>query len=831
MNRKRKSTKRRFVNGPVKWLLGRQLISGLKWIAVYAFYGEKIHPRDWMRNEVIDFSGKEKIKHDQDGKECFWFDYMADSGDDDCAVYNIALLCMSDLWLDNGDVRNGDPVHFTDGQCKLPRGEFLFVGGDTAYHIADYSTLVERFQKPFNWAFQDLSKRFAGMEKKTIFAIPGNHDYYDALDGFNRQFCQPADDDCGQLALDGFERKQQASYVAIKLPFDWMFWGLDAQGGEMDFRQKRFFQSTCKNIKGEVETPKKLIVATPEPTTKFGQWIKDGEAIIHSFSELSLPANFRYADQGRLDDKFCRLDISGDIHHYARYWGEGAGKGPRQNNYASVISGGGGAFLHASHTDVGEITANQIYPSRRDSHNIMIKQLFNPVNIWQGGYVWLAGAVISLVLYFAATIPDSTWSIFSAVKEVTFIDNASRPCPTAEFCYETVLQRIQGALAIENLDAIQYDPHFLDFIFSLGLLLLLVSSILRLQDNKFEIIRASARKWKRYKTRFLGIFSAVVFLKFLVIKWMSGYPAYPAAASMLSLLYIVDAIIILVYSRFLADLMIARSKYLNVAPDEEQVLSWQDENIPVWMLIVSAIVSASIGLWYYGTNVAAVAFTDSMVLSLLGISFFGLIFLAIFAGGKLNSSPVLLWAFIGILHAVLQTSVVLFLVINNTWLEILLISSVIIGFSYQMPYFFQVKEGHSFSRKAQKKHAWRLLTGWALFASVLLLVIIVISLDRAPMEVTGWRFVAAAVLGAVFSCVWFGWYLAVSLAFNGHNNEAGGGARLPRYRQFIRFKITEKQLTGYVIGIDAPQDKLLSQRENTGRQNVHVVDVFSLHAQ
>ncbi len=147
-----------------------------------------------------------------------------------------------------------------------------------------------------------------------------------------------------------------------------------------------------------------------------------------------------------------------------------------------------------------------------------------------------------------------------------------------------------------------------------------------------------------------------------------------------------------------------------------------------------------------------------------------------------------------------------------------------------MPYFFQVKEGHSFSRTAQKKHAWRLLTGWALFASVLLLVIIVISLDRAPMEVTGWRFVAAAVLGAVFSCVWFGWYLAVSLAFNGHNNEAGGGARLPRYRQFIRFKITEKQLTGYVIGIDTPQDKLLSQRENTDRPNVHVVDVFSIHA-
>jgi hypothetical protein len=495
-----------------------------------------------------------------------------------------------------------------------------------------------------------------------------------------------------------------------------------------------------------------------------------------------------------------------------------------------VISGGGGAFLHASHTDVGEITANRVYPSRKDSHNIMIKQLFNPVNIWQGGYVWLAGAIISIVLYFAATIPDSTRSIFSAVDEVTFVSNVSRPCSAGNCCQETVLQRIQCALSIENLSTQQYNPHFLDFSFSLGLLLLLVSSILRLTDNKIQIVRASAKQWKNYKTRFLGIFSMVVLLKFLLINGASSDPAYPAAASMLSLLYIVDALIILVYSRFLADLMIARAKYLNVAPDEDQILSWKDENIPVWLLIVSAIVSASIGLWYYGTNIAAVAFTDSIVLSLLGISFFGLIFLAVLIAGKLNGKPVLLWGFIGLLHAILQTGVVLLLVINNSWIEILVITLVIIGFSYQMPRFFQVKGSHSFSRKAQRKHAWRLLTGWTLFASILLAVIIVTSLDRQPMEVTGWRFIAAAVLGAVLSCVWFGWYLAVSLAFNGHNNEAGGGARLPRYRQFIRFKITEKQLTGYVIGIDLPQDDLLSQREAIDRANIHIVDVFSIYA-
>ena len=36
---------------------------------------------------------------------------------------------------------------------QLPRGEFLFIGGDTAYHASDYMTLVNRIQHPFAYAF------------------------------------------------------------------------------------------------------------------------------------------------------------------------------------------------------------------------------------------------------------------------------------------------------------------------------------------------------------------------------------------------------------------------------------------------------------------------------------------------------------------------------------------------------------------------------------------------------------------------------------------------------------------------------------------------------
>jgi hypothetical protein len=65
--------------------------------------------------------------------------------------------------------------------------------------------------------------------------------------------------------------------------------------------------------------------------------------------------------------------------------------------------------------------------------------------------------------------------------------------------------------------------------------------------------------------------------------------------------------------------------------------------------------------------------------------------------------------------------------------------------------------------------------------------------------------IAAGVIGAFMSCVWFGWYLAVALVFNGHNNEVGGAARLEGYKQFMRIRLREDDLTAYVIGFDKAQ--------------------------
>src|SRR4029078_12462507 len=60
----------------------------------------------------------------------------------------------------------------------------------------------------------------------------------------------------------------------------------------------------------------------------------------------------------------------------------------------------------------------------------------------------------------------------------------------------------------------------------------------------------------------------------------------------------------------------------------------------------------------------------------------------------------------------------------------------------------------------------------------------------------------AGLAGAVICCLWTGWDFAVCFAFNGHNNEVGGGARIENFKQFNGFRLARDGITGYVIAVD-----------------------------
>ncbi len=330
--------------------------------------------------------------------EDFWFDYIADIGDDTDAMYAVAYACQVDLAASESteprvDARlvaaPSNPRGFV-----LPRGQFLFVGGDTAYHVADTVTLRRRVADPFNWAHEDL--KLANEPKRRIYGIPGNHDWYDHLEGFAKVFRREHKE---SIELRGFEAVQLASYLAIQLPNDWQLWGLDIYLG-LDANQQAYFESLR-----ETTEPKRLVLCTPSPPIAFHAL---HEVKHHNSSLTSLGLALPY-ETGLVPSKGCsRLDLSGDIHHYARY------QNGDKSSYAAVVSGLGGVFHHPTFTSRGEgedsIPAQKEYPPADVSLEAVGSRLFLPWTLVEGSWFRaLPVAVGSLLGLAAVQSPGAQW--------------------------------------------------------------------------------------------------------------------------------------------------------------------------------------------------------------------------------------------------------------------------------------------------------------------------------------------------------------------------------------------------------------------------------------
>lgn len=886
MNNKNDCNKANF-KPPVKWLMGRELLAGLKWIAVYTFMGDKQDPKDWMKAEIIK-PPRENNKNNNDN-DPYWFDFIADTGDGMSAVYNIAYLCMSDLWIDakssigpDGVALSKDDVH----TLLLPRGEFLYVGGDTAYHIADTASLKERFQTPFNCAYADLLSNGKTVYRRPIYGVPANHDYYDALDGFNRQLCKPISEEAvsasgvndetdPQLGLKGFYRSQTASYVALQLPFEWQIWGLDAQEGKMDKRQQAFFVSSFRrdlvengelfNTKNEVmvqqelqqHVPTKLIVTTPEPTTVFGKLAKKDAPIVKTFQRLGLEPSFIKKNNDRLSKDKCRLDLSGDIHHYERYWGSSPSDS-NPTNYASVVAGGGGAFLHPSHTDLGEATRIKEYPERKDSHVLFTQAMLNPIRIFQGGYIWLVGGLIAFLSYFAVTIPKSTVSIIKRI-----FDGFS-PDVTGG---NAILSRIKSALDIANIvDSSSFCSNGYCFDLSLIILFTALLAILWrtpriLKDNDNEAksdpniwqrcialfmspvksleanVKSELDEWQRSIALFmLPMLVGTVLLLLLIFVESEKLP-HPLLAGLLIDFFFIAAILLFTLSCRYRDVLADRAK-THQESHVKLMPSWiyekfgiipevSHESLPLWGYILLGVAYAAFGFLRYGVYATSVMTFDLLIIVVWLMATLGLIALAIILGGQLHATAAgkIRFALIGTWHAVLQTVVPVYLVLYADWQSLLLISASIYATTLAAGKLFTldflVKK--DFPLDAQKTTANLLFAAWVIVSLSTMYAVT----RGEPIAVDGWRLAAAFVVGALFSCIWFGWYLAVSLASHGHNNEAGGGGRSEQYRHMIRFKLTQYTLTGYVIGIDRPVKDFTVTKAPT----FQLVDVFTIQLQ
>ncbi len=892
----------RIFEQPVAWLLGKQLLGGIKGMLLYTAYGAKLDPRDWMTPTVQDFATAEV-----EAKGEFWFDYMSDVGDGTKAMYGIAYLALSDIWTNLNanttqlpQAESDRAVSAThDGHTfQLPRGEFLFIGGDTAYHASDYLSLVNRIQRPFNYAYEDLKSQALISDddpRRPIFGIPGNHDYYDQIDGFRRQFRRPTRQEgplppkrsggaFAQLTVAGFKRVQEASYIALRLPFDWWLWGLDTESvsdrrdQHLDRRQELFFKSLSREG-NKFKAPDKLILATSAPSTVFGK-IADGDDQKASkplksigISRPFLPENGDLATTGdaELTTGQCRLDLSGDVHHYARYWGPQSAADSRQHStaprpsatsYASIVSGAGGAFHHPSTTYDNEICEQVLYPPENESRKAVAERLFKFWNVVNGGYVWLAGLIIAFTIFFGVTIPKSSrefisnFGFLNTLKltewerigpTILQLDDASPCAPVQPYSLWTRLGVVSGEWQPTNCTPANPGYFFPEvstwpadlrigqaFIWvSLGATLVLF--YLCAFTKRFFDDTASPFEKRNLNIKLLPFVAVIAGLTVIGLLTVQPYRDHitPFVSSLIVLYSIVVAITAIVINVRYGEYLFRKSFVPATDTSVRAKVSAFIDNYFPWALWVLAIIAISFGLWFFGkNNLPAYLISDIVFIVVLVGATVGIILLSLRVSGAFSRQNkvvrVIGRLIIGVWHLLLQLLVPFVLVKLGSWLDWDLAALLIL-----LPIPLAT---YLLSKNSRVGLSLLWLVVGTLMLALPYITPMFMPLPPVFAGFTGWTALVPALVaggfGAIFCCLWTGWYFAICFAFNGHNNEVGGAARIEEFKEFIRFRLTREGVTGYVIALD--NVSIVGEQDKTGRfmdgrdLKPRLIDVFHL---
>lgn len=324
------------------WYDPSQLLDTAGKTTLSTVVGKFADPRTGLRNppatSCFDYShhlierASDFVPDDGYSRHELWIDYVADVGDGGNPTYAVAsCLAKQELHIDHVD----EP---------LPRGELLIFGGDGVYPTANADAYEERLVSMYRMAFKaglsrrDSTPESALRDRPHVFALPGNHDWYDSLVAFRQLFCSHvfnqrrfADDRTTRSG--GWRTRQTVSYFTLKLPHNWWLLGVDLQlTHNIDINQLEYFETIAQGM----NAGDRVILCVPEPfwvksikyqrvTTKFEEKEKSIEALERFF-----------LDQG----VEIKLYLAGDLHHYRRFERDGVHK---------ITAGGGGAFLHPTH--------------------------------------------------------------------------------------------------------------------------------------------------------------------------------------------------------------------------------------------------------------------------------------------------------------------------------------------------------------------------------------------------------------------------------------------------------------------------------------------------
>lgn len=238
-----------------------------------------------------------------------WIDYVADCGDGWDSTYAVAeAMCRNSIAAPRGAVNLRD----------LPRAEVLLFGGDLIYPTPSLEAYDLRLVAPY-----DMAAQVHGHSAGDVFAIPGNHDWYDSLVGFRRLFFN-------DRKFAAWQTKQHRSYFALKLPEPWWLFAVDIQlDHDIDEVQLDYFAK----IAADFDESSRVVLCVAEP-----YWIHRETAA--ESEQPHTPRLLETLEQDILGDSL-HVAIAGDLHHYRRH------STPEYRH--QITCGTGGAFLHPTH--------------------------------------------------------------------------------------------------------------------------------------------------------------------------------------------------------------------------------------------------------------------------------------------------------------------------------------------------------------------------------------------------------------------------------------------------------------------------------------------------
>src|SRR5262249_15678846 len=152
-----------------------------------------------------------------------------------------------------------------DKDCGLRRADILIFGGDEVYPVASHEKYEDRLVKPYQSALEPkFNQRARAPKPETlplphVYAIPGNHDWYDTLTAFTRVFC---DEKVKEFGGGSWKAPQNRSYFALRLPGNWWLIGIDLQlNSDLDTVQLQYFEMVAEKMRpGD-----RIILCSPEP--------------------------------------------------------------------------------------------------------------------------------------------------------------------------------------------------------------------------------------------------------------------------------------------------------------------------------------------------------------------------------------------------------------------------------------------------------------------------------------------------------------------------------------------------------------------------------------